>query len=92
VSTRTRGRPGRWTVAKDAVLFTLGVGLILYEALLVPPHDFNLWVLGLGATLTGVPGFGQLIAMRTGGSLSLPPEPESPPPSSPSSSTSGAEK
>jgi hypothetical protein len=88
---RRRG-PHTFTVVKDVISYSLGVGLILHQALIVPPPDFNPWLLALGGTLVGVPGFGQLIAMRTGGSPSPPPEEDSPPPPPPSHTASGADR
>jgi hypothetical protein len=81
-------RPGAWTVVKDVVSYLGGWALIADQALRVRPEDFNLWLLLLGGALVGVPGFSQLLAMRIGGSPSLPPPPESQRPSSPSPSGS----
>lgn len=82
-STRTR-RPSGVTVAKDILSYLGGWGLILHQALVVPPQDFNLTLVLLGGTLVGIPGVGQLLALRTGGSPSEPQGPDSPsaPPSS----------
>lgn len=92
----SRRRTSTFTVIKDVTSYIGGWALIVHQAVIVPPHDFNLWLLALGGALVGVPGFSQLIAMRTGSGPSLlPPEdspPQSPPPSSPSSSESGAER
>lgn len=85
----TRRRPDTLTVAKDAISFLGGWGLILHQALFVRPSDFNISLMLLGAALVGVPGVGQLLALRTGGpSSSSPPEDS---PRSPSSSPSGSE-
>lgn len=86
-----RRKPDLFTVVKDVTSYAGGWALIAHESL-VQPSQFNLWRLLLGATLVGVPGFGQLLAMRTGGSPSPPPEEASPPPSSSSSSTPGGER
>jgi hypothetical protein len=86
-----RRRPPTFTVVKDIVSWMGGWALIVHESL-VTPSQFNLWRLLIGGALVGVPGFGQLLAMRTGASPSPPPEPDSSPPSSSSSSTSGADR
>jgi hypothetical protein len=93
VTARRRSRrPSRVTVAKDIVSYLGGWGLILHQALVVPPQDFNLTLVLLGGTLVGIPGVGQLLAIRTGGSPS-PDQPEdSPPPRSSSSNGSGADR
>ncbi len=91
MSTRRR-RPGAVTVVKDALSYLGGWGLIAHQALFVPPQDFNLWLLAVGGLLVGVPGFSQLLAMRTGGGPSPLPSAESPSPSPPSSTTSGADR
>lgn len=92
MSRRTRG-PGRWTVVKDVASYLGGWFLIVDQALFVPPQNFNLYLLLLGGTLVGIPGMGQLLAMRTGGGQSPPPPEESPqPPRSPSPNGSGAER
>lgn len=66
---RTRG-PSTVTVVKDLVSYLGGWGLILHQALVVPPQDFNLTLVLLGGALVGIPGVGQLLAIRTGGSPS----------------------
>jgi hypothetical protein len=86
----SRRRPTTFTVVKDVVLFLLGIFLILYQALIVPPADFNLSLVILGGALVGVPGAAQLWAPRTGGTPSEPPLRESPPRSQ-RSSASGSE-
>jgi hypothetical protein len=93
MSTRRRPlRPSALTVVKDILSYLGGWGLIVHQALVVPPQDFNLTLVLLGGTLVGIPGVGQLLALRTGGSPS-PDQPEdSPPPSSRSPSGSGADR
>jgi hypothetical protein len=89
---RTTRRPSATTVAKDILSYLGGWGLILHQALVVPPQDFNLTLVLLGGTLVGIPGVGQLLALRTGGPpLPGPPE-DSPSPSSPSPNGSGADR
>lgn len=88
----SRRRTSTITVVKDLVSYLGGWGLIVHQAVVVDPRDFNLWLLALGGTLVGVPGFGQLLAMRTGGSLSDSPPEGSPQPPPSSSTTSGAER
>jgi hypothetical protein len=90
MSTRRRHRgPSTLTVVKDVLSYLGGWGLILHQALVVPPKDFNLTLVLLGGTLVGIPGVGQLLAIRTGGSSSSSPPPDSP--LLPSSSSSDAE-
>jgi hypothetical protein len=84
----TRRRPDTLTVVKDLISFAGGWGLIGHQALLVPPADFNLSLMLLGAALVGVPGIGQLLALRTGGPSSSSPPEGSPP--SPTSSPNGS--
>lgn len=89
---RTR-RPSTATVVKDILSYLGGWGLIVHQALVVPAADFNLTLVLLGGTLVGIPGVGQLLALRTGGSPSEPAEPESPsPPPSSSLNGSGADR
>lgn len=88
----TRRRPDTLTVVKDLISFIGGWGLIGHQALLVPPADFNLSLMLLGAALVGVPGVGQLLAMRTGGPSSPSPPEDSPSPSPSSSSGSEADR
>jgi hypothetical protein len=85
---RTR-RPSRTTVAKDILSYLGGWGLIVHQALVVPAADFNLTLVLLGGTLVGIPGVGQLLALRTGSPPSGDPEPDSSP--SRSRSRSGSE-
>lgn len=87
---RTR-RPSVSTVVKDALSYLGGWGLIVHQALVVPPQDFNLTLVLLGGTLVGIPGVGQLLALRTGGPPTPDPPADSPPPQSPSSSGSEAD-
>lgn len=83
----TSRRPTTFTVIKDVLSYLGGWGLIVHQALFVPPPDFNLTLVLLGGTLVGIPGVSQLLAIRTGGSPSPDPSPESPRPSLPSSSS-----
>lgn len=87
----SRRRTSTFTVIKDVTSYVGGWALIVHQAAIVPPHDFNLWLLALGGTLVGVPGFSQLIAMRTGNGPWLSPSEESPPPSPLPSSSSSSE-
>lgn len=67
MSTRRTRRPDTVTLVKDLISFVLGLGLIVHQALFVPPADFNPYLLAVGAALVGVPGVGQLLAPRTAG-------------------------
>jgi hypothetical protein len=86
MTARRSRRPTTLTVAKDVLSYLGGWGLILHQALVVPPADFNLTLVLLGGTLVGIPGVGQLLALRTGGLPSEDPGSESPSPRSSSSS------
>lgn len=90
--TRRRTRPSTVTVVKDILSYLGGWGLIVHQALLVPPQDFNLTLVLLGGTLVGIPGVGQLLALRTGGSPSQDPPEGSPRSQSRSSSGPGADR
>jgi hypothetical protein len=93
VSTRRRHRgPSTLTVAKDIISYLLGWGLILQQALIVPPKDFNLTLVLMGGALVGIPGVGQLLAIRTGGSPSPDRQEGSPRPSPSSPSESAADR
>lgn len=93
MSTRRKARgPSTLTVVKDVLSYLGGWGLILHQALIVPPKDFNLTLVLLGGALVGIPGVGQLLAIRTGGSPGSDPPGESPPPRSSSSSGSAADR
>lgn len=93
MSTRRRTRrPSTVTVVKDILSYLGGWGLIVHQALVVPPQDFNLTLVLLGGTLVGIPGVGQLLALRTGGPPSPDPPGGSPPSSSPSLNGSGADR
>jgi len=93
MTARRARRPTTLTVAKDILSYLGGWGLILHQALVVPPADFNLTLVLLGGTLVGIPGVGQLLALRTGGLPSDPPGSESPsPPQSSSSNGSAADR
>lgn len=84
-----RRRPGTFTVVKDVISYAGGWALIVYEVAVVPPADFQWLILLMGGALVGVPGAGQLLAMRTGGQQSASP-PEASRPSSPSPSSNGS--
>ncbi|AGL19488.1 hypothetical protein [Actinoplanes sp. N902-109] len=89
----TRRKPGVFTVVKDALSYLGGWALILHQAVIVPPKDFNLTLVLLGGALVGVPGVSQLLASRIGSLPSSDPPPEESPRSpSPSPSESGAER
>jgi hypothetical protein len=92
-TSRSRRRPAVTTLVKDTGAWLLGVGLIVHQAGFVPPQDFNLTLVLLGAALIGVPGVSQLLASRIGPSPS-PGQPEVSPESPPSSSSasSGADR
>lgn len=93
MSTRRRHRgPSALTVAKDILSYLGGWGLILHQALIVPPKDFNLTLVLLGGALVGIPGVGQLLAIRTGGLPSQDPPEDSPPSRSSSPSGSGVDR
>lgn len=93
MSTRRKHRgPSALTVAKDIVSYLGGWGLILHQALIVPPRDFNLTLVLLGGALVGIPGVGQLLAIRTGGSPGPDRPEDSRPPRSSSSSGSAADR
>lgn len=79
-------------MAKDILSYLGGWALIFHQALGVPPQDFNLTLVLLGGTLVGIPGVGQLLAARTGGSPSEDPALDSPPPRRSSASDSEAER
>ena len=87
-----RRKPGTFTIVKDTLSYLGGWGLILHQALFVPPQDFNLSLLLVGGALVGVPGVSQLLAMRTGAGPSASPPPESEPSPSPSPNGSVAER
>jgi hypothetical protein len=87
---RTR-RPSATTVVKDILSYLGGWGLIVHQALVVPPQDFNLTLVLLGGTLVGIPGVSQLLALRTGGEPSPVPLEGSPRSSSRSRSESEAD-
>lgn len=89
MSTRAQRRPARSTVIKDALSYLGGWALILHQAVFVPPQDFNLVLVLLGGTLVGIPGVGQLLAIRTGGTPSPDQSEGSPPPPLSSSNGSG---
>lgn len=86
----TQGRkPGRRTVLRDIVSYVLGWGLIIYQALAVPPKDVNEWFLLLGGSLVGVPGIAEILKWRATGTAApplSPPSPDSPEAESSSSS------
>lgn len=92
MSPRRTPRPSTLTVVKDILSYLGGWGLILHQALVVPPQDFNLTLVLLGGTLVGIPGVGQLLAIRTGGSPSQDPPEGSPRPRSSSASDSEADR
>jgi predicted phage tail protein len=92
VSTRRTRRPDTVTLVKDLISFSLGLALIVHQALFVRPADFNPYLLAVGAALVGVPGVGQLLAPRTDGRRTRGDSPESSPPSRSSSRDAEAEK
>lgn len=73
---------------KDLILFAVGILLIVRQGFVVPAQDFNLWAMGFGGVLAGVPGWLQIWGRTsTGGPSSPDPAPPSPLPSSPPSSS-----
>lgn len=92
MSARRARRPDTVTLVKDLLTFTLGLGLIVHQALFVPPADFNPYLLAVGAALVGVPGVGQLLAPRTGGRRTSEDSEDSESPSSSSSRGAGADR
>lgn len=93
MSTRRRSRPDRLTVAKDLILFGLGLALIVRQGWLLSKDDFNWIVMAIGVGLTQAPGAMAMVSLiRTGGQSSAPaPAVSSLPPESPSPSVSGGE-
>jgi hypothetical protein len=80
-------------VAKDVLSYLGGWALIVHQAAFVQPQDFNLSLVLLGGMLVGIPGVGQLLALRIGSGPSQDPPEESPSPSrSPSPSGPGADR
>lgn len=93
MSTRRKHRgPSALKVVTDVLSYLGGWGLIVYEAVIVSPQDFNLTVTLLGGALVGIPGVGQLLAIRTGGLPSQDPPEDSPPSRSSSPSGSGVDR
>ena len=93
MSTRRKHRgPSALTVVTDLLSYLGGWGLIIYEAAIVAPQDFNLTVTLLGGALVGIPGAGQLLALRTGGSPGPDRPEDSPRLRSSSSSESAADR
>lgn len=78
---RSPRRPAGLTLLKDIGAWLLGVGLIIHQAGFVPPADFNITLTLVGATLVGVPGASQLLALRFG---------TAPQPSPPAAADSGS--
>lgn len=67
---RTTARD-RITVAKDLILFALGLALIYRQGWQVPKADFNWIPFAFGVALTQAPGaMAMLSLMRTGGESS----------------------
>jgi hypothetical protein len=62
--TRRTAPPDRITVVKDLVRFGLGAAMIAWQGFVVPPQDFNPWILAAGGVLAGVPGWLQLWSLR----------------------------
>lgn len=96
MSTRRARRspwPDRIAVAKDLILFGLGVALIIHQGFVVPAPDFNLSQMIFGGAVAGVPGAMYLWQHRSDspspidGSPSEDPPPPSEPLSLPSSGT-----
>jgi len=84
VSANSTNRFPSWvTMARDVISYLGGWGLIIHQALFVPPGTVNEWFLLLGGSLIGVPGIGEILALRaraqggTDASPSQPPAPES---------------
>jgi hypothetical protein len=89
MTTRRTSRPRRpavFTLVKDIGAWLIGAGLIVHQAVIVQPADFNITLTLLGAALIGVPGVSQLLASRIGS----PPSSDQPQVSSASSSSSSS--
>lgn len=90
--TRRSPWPDRIAVAKDLILFGVGIALILRQGFFVPAADFNLSMMIFGGVIGGAPGAMYLWQRRsetppsTGGSPSEDQPPPSPPLLSPSPS------
>jgi len=84
MSTRHATVLRRIAIAKDLVLFTLGLTLIYRQGWLVTKDEFNWWAMAFGAGLTQAPGAMALISLwRTaGGSSQAAPDADSLPASS----------
>jgi len=92
MSTRHATVLRRIAIAKDLVLFTLGLTLIYRQGWLVTKDEFNWWAMAFGAGLTQAPGAMALISLwRTADSSSPEAEqaPSLPPPSSSHASSEG---
>lgn len=92
MSARSRG-PGRWTLVRDIMSFTLGWALIFQQALFIDPGKVNSAFLWLAAALLGVPGASEVVARfraGTGGAASSRRPPDSR--SSSSGSRSGGDR
>lgn len=84
--------PDRIAVAKDLILFAVGIALILRQGFFVPASEFNLSMMTVGGVISGAPGVMYLWQQRsadhppTDGSPSEDLPPPSPPLLSPSPS------
>lgn len=97
MSAQQQGRPQWWRVLTDLVALTFPWVLIFKQAGIgfAPPAEVSEPILWLAGLMLGVPGVGQIVALRFGGtgtegSQQPGPSPVSPPSVS-SSSTSGVE-
>lgn len=69
-----------WALARDILSYVGGWGLIIYQAVAVPPEKVNEWFLLLGGSLIGVPGVAEILTWRTRGDGGTEGSPSSPPP------------
>lgn len=89
--------PGKRTVARDIILFVVGLGIVLLQTgfpfVLAPPEKLNLYALVTGALFCNGPVVLQALAIWFGRNTSSagqsPPASPSPPPSEPLPETSG---
>lgn len=73
MSTRRRRsvRPSPIEVAKDLILFAVGLWLIIQQGVFVPKAEFNWWAMVFGIGLTQAPGAMKILSfIRTDGQSS----------------------
>jgi len=49
------GKNSGFKTARDAILFCLGAGILLYHVFTVKPADYNIEIFILSCTLVGIP-------------------------------------